>query len=180
MYDDEYDEDDEESEVDPESLRSEEFNTQRGKDDRAFFDDLAKKEDERHNAMRADIKKRSLLLGELQQKLRHKKTELHTLEMKIREEENAIDMAQKKVYRTTVGVSDGSEGGGSAEVIPILSRDIGKENSTDEFSVSQAEAHIKQLEEERIALAKVIGEMSVTVSDEERTLSQLQHTLLRM
>lgn len=179
MYDDEYDEDEEESAGDAEDLRSEEFNTQRGKDDRAFYDDLAKKEDERHNAMRADIKKRSLVLGELEQKLRHKKTELRTLEMKIAEEKNAIDAAEKKVYRTTVGVSDGDERV-QAEVIPILSRDIGKESSTDEFSVSRALANIKQLEAEKAALESVISEMAVTVSEEERALSQLQHTLLRM
>lgn len=174
MYDNEEDEYEDE-EINVENLRSDEFNAQRGKDDRAFFDDLAKKEDERHNAMRADLKKRTLMLGESQQKLRHKKTELHGLEMRITQEEDAIAYEAQKAYRVNATEHDPS-----AQPIPILSKDIGKEDSNDEFSISRAEATIKQLQEEKLALEKVISEMSVTVSEEERALSQLQHTLLRM
>lgn len=172
MYDDEYDD-----EFDSESDRVEKAEAQRGIDDRAFYDDLAKKEDDRHNAMRADIKKRTLILGELEQKLRHKKTELHALEMRIMQEKDAIDLEQKKIYRTTVGVNDGEP---SVRAIPILSRDIDVPDSDNGFSVARAEATIKQLEEERAVLEKAIGEMSLVVSDEARALSQLQHTLLRM
>jgi len=178
MYDDEDEYEEDDTENDPERLRSDEFNAQRGKDDRAFFDDLAKKEDERHNAMRADMKKRALVLSELDQKLRHKKTELHALEMKIMQEKDAIDFEQKKIYRMTVGMGNGDEA--SVRAIPILSKDIDKEDDDNGFSVSRAEANIKQMEEEKITLEKTISTMSVTVSEEQRALSQLQHTLLRM
>lgn len=181
MYDDdEEDEDDIEDGNSSARLRAEGLAAQRGKDERAYYDDLAKKEDERHNAMRADMKKRLLSLGELRQKLRHKQAELHTIEMSIAEAQDIIDYETKKAYRTDLGVAEIDGGVTLAPSVPILSKDIGAENTNNEYTLSRVQSNIKQLQEEKLALEKVIREMSVVVSDEARALSQLQHTLLRM
>ena len=90
---DEFDEEDEDTELAlaaSHRARDEAFH-QRGIEDRAFYDDLAKKEDERHNAMKKDIAQRSLELGELRQKLRHRDTALRTIQNEIAIERDRID-----------------------------------------------------------------------------------------
>ncbi len=173
MYDDE--DDDEEDEIDlerdEETLRRETAESTRGKDERVFYDDLAKKEDERHSAMRRDLAKRSLALGELRQKLRHKKTEIDAIAVKISIEEDRVDFEQKKAYRNT---------GDAQAAIPILSKDITSDDVSSEFSVERAQAHIKQLQEEKIAEEHLLKEKLVHLHDEERVLSQLEHTIVRM
>ena len=176
MYDDEDEYDD--NEFDAERARVGEAEVAHGIEERTFYDDLAKKEDERHNAMRGDIKKHSLILAELEEKLRHKKTALQLLETRITQERSTIEYeAKKKVYRTNEETSDGDEA--SARAIPILSRDIGMKDDDNGFSVVRALANMRQLEEEKRMLEETIATMSMAVSDEARTLSQLQHTLLR-
>lgn len=180
MYDDEEDEDDVEDANSAALLRSQGLAAQRGKDERAYYDGLAKKEDERHNAMRADMKKRLLMLGELRQKLRRKQAELRAIEMSIADAQNIIDLEIKKTYRTDSGVVGVDGGTIPLPSIPILSKDIGAESANNEYLLSRVQSNIKQLQEEKLVLEKVIKEMSVVVSDEARTLSQLQHSLLRM
>ena len=132
--------------------------TQRGKDERAFYDGLAKKEDERHNAMRADMKKRLLSLGELRQKLRRKQAELHTIEMGIMEAQGIIDFEAKKAYRMDPGAIGADEGLTPAPAIPILSKDIGADETNKEYTLSRVQSNIKQLQEEKSALETVIRE----------------------
>lgn len=184
MYDDEDDEyeDDEEENfaANVEAARREDAEATRGKDERDFYDGLAKQEDVKHNAMRVEMQKRLLSLGELRQKLRHKEAELRTLESKIRVEEERIEYEAKKAYRS--GTDDALEVSKEeiALPIPILSKDIDKNDVGVEFSIERAKANTKQLEEEKVELGKVIKHMSIEISDEARALSQLQHSLLRM
>lgn len=181
MYDD--DEEDDEDGEDGNSaalLRSQDLAAQRGKDERAYYDGLAKKEDERHNAMRADMKKRLLMLGELRQKLRRKQAELRAIDMSIAEAQNIIDFEIKKAYRTNLGAVEVDGVATPLPTISILSKDVGAESTNSEYVLSRAQSNIKQLQEEKLVLEKVIREMSVVISDEARALSQLQHTLLRM
>ena len=189
MYDDEDDDDDDldeiDTEINSETLRREDAESVRGIEDRAFYDNLAKKEDERHNEMRKDKQKRTLAVGEMRQKMRHKDAEAKALEMKIRLEEDRIVFEQKKAYRR-----DAKEILGGAPVervqsevkekIPILSRDIDPKDVDEEFSIERAQAHIKQLREQKVELDKVIAQMRAKLSDEERTLSQLEHQVARM
>lgn len=183
MYDDEDDEDDDEGEigVDAETVRREEAEVAQGKASRAFYDDLAKKEDDRHNAMRLDMQQRALAAGELRQKLRNKETELHALELKIAIEEDRIDYEKKKAYRLGGGetVAPGDETVRPTP-IPILSKDIEAKDADQEFSVEHAEIRIKQLQGEKLELEKVLREMKERLNEEERALSQLQHQLVRM
>lgn len=183
MYDDEEEDDDDQGEIglDAETLRREEAEVTRGKETRTFYDDLAKKEDERHNAMRLDMQRRSLAAGELRQKLRNKETEMHALLLKIGIEEDRIDYEKKKAYRSGGGdaIPVGEAAVRSAP-IPILSKDIDAKDAEQEFSVERAEIHIKQLQGERSELEKVLKEMKDRLNEEERALSQLQHQLVRM
>lgn len=184
MYDDE-DGDDDEDEIDiakdAETLRREEAEVSRGKSDRAFYDNLAKTEDERHNAMRVDMQKRSLAVGELRQKLRHKEADMRMLEMKITSEEDIIDYEKKKKYRSGAsGVSAIPGEAVAAQPIPILTKDIDPKDGGEEFSVERAEAHIKQLQSEKMEFEKHLREMRENLNEEERALSQLQHQLMRM
>ncbi len=183
MYDDE-DEDDDEGEIglDAEASRRDSAEVARGQADRAFSDGLAKQEDDRHNAMRKDIARRALIVGELQQKLRHKQAKLRILEQAIVAEQDIIDYENKKAYRkgaqdveTTASVEHETE----AEVIPILTRDIPQKDNA-EFSIERAEAHVKQLVSEKDDMAKVLGEMTAHLHEEERALSQLNHSIMRM
>lgn len=183
MYDDEDDDEyeyEQDSAQDLETRRREDAAVASGKENRAFYDGLAKEEDIRHNAMRIEMQKRALKLGELRQKFRHKEAELRALESKIHIEEDRIDFEAKKKYR--LGSHDASEVGvgGVTLPIPILSKDIDPKDSGAEFSIERAQASIKQLKEEEVELKKVLREMNTAVSDEARALSQLQHSLLRM
>ncbi len=191
MYDDDDDdEEDDEDEIDlekdAETLRREGAEGVRGIEDRAFYDNLAKKEDDRHNAMRKDVQKRTLAVQEIRQKVRHQETEVKTFAEKIRVEEERILFEQHKTYRKDAqAISGGVPVEAPAipeqpEVIPILSRDILRSSVDEEFSIERATAHIKQLEEERSTLAKVVVEMRAQLSEEERSLSQLEHQVARM
>jgi len=184
MYDDdeedEYEDEEDTSAQDAETLRREDAATASGKENRAFYDGLAKEEDNRHNAMRLEMQKRALTLGDLRQKLRHKEAELHTLESKIQIEVGRIDYEAKKVYRLGTDSIPETQTEEIVRPIPILSKDIDPEDAGMEFSIERAKANIKQFEEEKVELKKIISEMSSAVSDEARTLSQLQHSLLRM
>ena len=184
MYDDdeedEYEDEEDTSTQDAETLRREDAAVASGKENRAFYDGLAKDEDNRHNAMRVEMQKRALTLGDLRQKLRHKEAELHTLESKIRIEADRIDYEAKKKYR--MGTDDVAPIAAEevARPIPILSKDIDPKDGGAEFSIERANASIKQLEEEKIELKKTLSEMNSVISDEARVLSQLQHSLLRI
>ncbi len=181
MYDDE-DEEDEEGELNTEAVRREGAEETRGKDERAFYDDLAKKEDERHNAMRADLRKRSLATGELRQKLRHKQADVDAIAMKIRIEQDRIDYEQKKIYRIHSGDTTSMSDEVPVLPIPILSKDI-KTSSTDvssEFSIERAQMHVKQLETEKEEAEKELKIKLDSLHEEERALSQLEHALMRM
>ena len=178
--DDEYEDDEDESMQDAETLRREEAATASGKDERKFYDGLAAQEDAKHNAMRAEMQKRALTLGDLRQKLRHKEAELHTLESKIRTEEERIEYEAKKAYRSGTGGVAETSPDEIPRTIPILLKDIDRDDVGVEFSIERARANMKQLESEKIALDKVIKDMNIAISDEARALSQLQHSLLRM
>ncbi|KKU79811.1 MAG: EF hand domain protein [Parcubacteria group bacterium GW2011_GWA2_47_7] len=179
--DDDDDEDEEEDGTDPETERRADAEVARGKNDRAFYDNLAKEEDARHNAMRVDLQKRSLAVGELRQKLHHKESELRELSMKITIEEDRIDYEKKKAYRRGVGdIADTVGGQTHIESTPILSKDIDPKDIDEEFSVERAEAHIKQMKSEKIELEEVLRDMLEHMHKEERALSQLQHQLIRM
>ncbi len=183
MYDDEDDDEEDEIDVaiDAETSRREEAEVSRGKEDRAFYDGLAKTEDERHNAMRVDMQKRSLAVGELRQKLRHKEAELRVLEMKITMEEDIIDYEKKKKYRSAALDTPVVPGVPVvAAPIPILTKDIDPKDGDGEFSVERAEAHIKQLHSEKKEFEKGLKEMKDNLNEEERALSQMQHQLMRM
>ena len=183
MYDDEDDDDEDEGEIglDAETVRREEAEVVQGKASRAFYDDLAKKEDDRHNAMRLDMQQRALAAGELRQKLRNKETELHALQLKITIEEDRIDYEKKKAYRLGGGESIATGDGATRSVpIPILSKDVDAKDADQEFSVEHAEIHIKQLQSEKLELEKVLSGMKEHLNEEERALSQLQHLLVRM
>ncbi len=173
MYDDEDDDDEEEIDLeqDAEVVRREGAEEARGKDERAFYDDLAKKEDERHNAMRKDLQKRSLALGELRQKLRHTQVEVDAIAVKISVEEDRIDLERKKVYQHT---------GDTPVLIPILSKDILPDGASSEFSIERAQAHVKQLQVQKAEAEKELKEKLMYLHEEERALSQLEHTIVRM
>lgn len=179
MYDDD-EFDDEESEVDPEEVRRDDAEVARGKDERAFYDGLAKAEDERHNAMRKDFAKRSLVAGEMRQKLRHKQQEIDAIAMKIQAEEDLIAFEQKKAYRSAsmnpnISMSDVGE-----PATVVSTKDAREKEATAEFSVERALMHVKQLQGEKSALEVELREKLDALHEEERALSQLQHTLLRM
>ena len=188
MYDDdEFDEDEDEisAEKDAETERREVAEGTRGIEDRAFYDDLAKKEDDRHNAMRKDKQKRTLLVGEMRQKLRHKDAEVRTLLQKIQVEEDRIIFEQKKAYRKDAkeivdGVVIERPTPPPGEAIPILTKDIDPKYLDEEFSIERAQAHIKQLKEEKVELEKVVAEMRAKLNEDERALSQIEHQIMRM
>lgn len=184
MYDDEDDEyeDDEEENFaeNAEAARREDAELTRGKDERVFYDGLAKQEDVKHNAMRVEMQKRSLTLGDLRQKLRHKEAELRTLESKIGAEEERIEYEARKAYRAGTGDVVEVSKEEITRPIPILSKDIDKNDVGVEFSIERARANMKQLESEKVELDSVIKNMTIEISDEARALSQLQHSLLRM
>ena len=179
MYDDEEDDDEGEIGLDTELARRESAEITRGQEDRAFSDGLAKQEDERHNAMRKDIARRALVVGELQQKLRHKQAELRVLEQAIVAEQDIIDYETKKAYRKGAQTIEGEVEESEAEVIPILTRDIPQKDNA-EFSIERAEAHVKQLVSQKDDMAKVLADMAGHLHEEERALSQLNHTIMRM
>lgn len=180
MYDDE-EEDDDEGEIglDTEIARRESAEITRGQEDRAFSDGLAKQEDERHNAMRKDIAKRALVVGELQQKLRHKQAELRILEQAIVAEQDIIAYETKKAYRRGAHSPEDESPDTAGEPIPILTRDIPQKDNT-EFSIERAEAHVKQLVSQKDDMAKVLADMAEHLHEEERALSQLNHAIMRM
>ena len=183
--DEDDDEDDEQDEAgNAETLRRETAEQARGKEDRSFYDNLAKQEDERHNAMRKDKNHRSLLVGEARQKLRHKDAEVKALGLKIQMEEDRIVFEQKKAYRNDATLPSDVATPPlvrlEPEVIPILSRDIDPKDMDEEFSIERAQAHIKQLKEQKAELDKVVAEMRAKLSEEERALSQLEHQIMRM
>ena len=182
MYDDKDDEeDDDEGEIGlgTEMARRESAEIARGQEDRAFSDGLAKQEDDRHNAMRKDIAKRALVVGELQQKLRHKQAELRILEQSVVAEQDIIDYETKKSYRMDAHTREETPLLDSVEPIPILTRDIPQKDNT-EFSIERAEAHVKQLISQKDDMAKVLGDMTSHLNEEERALSQLNHKIMRM
>ncbi len=155
----------------------------RGKEDRAFYDGLAKQEDDRHRAMELDMRKRSLIVGELHGKMRHKETALHALDMSIRIIRERLEYEEKMKYRKAAiaGVlPDGAE-----EVplvvapIPILTKDIPKEEADNGFSTERALAEIKELESQKASLRGEIEDMREGISVEERALSQLHHQVMR-
>ena len=187
MYDEDDDDEDEmDFEKDAETLRREGAEGARGIEDRAFYDNLAKKEDDRHNAMRKEIQRRTLAVGEIRQKVRHKEVEVKAFAEKIRMEEERILFEQHKSYRMDAREILGGQPVNSTpadmkpETIPILSRDINPNDVDVEFSIERALVHIKQLVEQQSELAKVVAEMRAKLSEEERSLSQLEHQVARM
>lgn len=180
MYDDEEDDDESSEESDLVISQKEEAAATRGKADRSFFDNLAKDEDARHNAMRADLAKRSLAVGERRQKLKHKESVLHSLESKIIDEQDRIEYETKKAYRES-GVLGDDEAANNLSTEPTLSNSsIGdEERGSTEFSIERATSHIKQLQSERDELDMELRDLLADLHEEERALSQLQHQLMR-
>ena len=157
----------------------------RGIEERAFYDDLAKREDEKHNALRKDKQRRTLLVGEARQKLRHKEAEVTALAQKIHIEEDRMALEKKRLYRKNAkdivdGVVVEEPVRAEPEVIPILSRDIAPNDMDEEFSIERAEIHIKQLGEQKAELEKVVAEMKMKLNEDERALSQIEHQIMRM
>lgn len=184
MDDDYYDDEDEDADIFAASearQKQEDAQRQRGVEDRAFFDDLAKKEDERHNAMRKDIAHRSLMLGELRQKMRHKDAELRAIKNEIDIERDRIDFETKKAYRRQANQPIDETGAPTSGPIPILTKDIPQSaTGGEEFSVERATVHMKQREDEYAAKKAEADLLQKKIDDEARALSELQHSLLRM
>ena len=155
----------------------------RAKDDRAFYDGLAKQEDDRHRAMELDMRKRSLAVGELHGKMRHKETELHALDMKLRIINERLEYEAKMKY---IKDANGPAPDGTIPEepivkapIPILTKDIPKEEADNGFSTERALSEIKDLEFQKAELQREIDAMKEGVSVEERALSQIHHQLMR-
>lgn len=183
MYDDE-DDDEEEAELDIETARREGAEVSRGKEERAFYDDLAKKEDERHNAMRADLAKRSIGAGELRQKLRHKQAEIDAIAAKISIEEERIALEGKKAYQSGAKEQGVSAPAGDVAIVNTEASEtlVNPEElaATAEFSVERAAMHVKQLQAEMRERQQELDKELDSLHEEERALSQLQHAIMRM
>ena len=172
--------DDENDTTEQEEERREEAERARGKEERAFYDGLAKAEDAKHDAMRKDYQKRSLVAGEMRQKLRHEQMAIDAIALRIAQEQERIDTELQKKYRKEAQVHDGEV------VAPITPpQDDGGEESKDEgasleFSIDLATNHIKQLEDEKASLEREHKKKLDELHEEERALSQIQYKLSRM
>ena len=179
-YRDVDDDDDEEEELpNPEDERRDEAEKTRGKDERAFYDGLAKAEDAKHDAMRKDYQKRQLVAGEIRQKLRHEQTAIDAITAKIALERERIDAEQRKKYRADAQniVTDDTPP-------PVVTEgDVNapeKDVDSPEFLIDLATSHIKQLEEEKETLERELKKKLEVLHEEERALSQIQYKLARM
>ncbi len=186
MFPDDEDEFDDQDEFAPqaraEALRKETYDRTRGQEDRAFFDGLAKQEDERHHRARRERDKLLLVIGEARQKLRHKQEELRAIEDKIRMEEDTITLEGKREYRREAKALTLEKEG----VVPVVPTGIesGVEGAhavvDSELLVARAMLHVKDLEAKKADLLRVLSDMKSDLSGQERTLSQLEHQVARM
>lgn len=191
---DEFDEEDESANLATEA--AEESLKQKGKDDRAFYDSIAKDADTQRHALEKDIATSSLYLNDAKAKLGKKERELKEVLQKIADAKERETSLGQKAYRTKAITEEDAELRGernetsdTEDHLGILGdrplsetekRELGESLADTERRTQMTASDIKELLPMKERLEAEIKAMKDAINERERKLSLERHNLARM